>query len=365
MNLEYIVKRCQGFGYATSLEEIKMKDLKEPNPKIIYLKDTETTKSPDNVDSVFTDIHDLERYTSTLTHEELVYPTVFFVEVGVPTVCEEKVDVDIPDEELHKTIDEFEIQGLEIDDKDKQTYKNCLKDFKRSEEVYVNAEFNPAFIQFLADIYMKINDTKLQRIILKILIKNDFRVDKLFKEHPLNQTSINVDTIRLSHLFDDIKVNDPYFEKSKEKLEDENTNGVMKSFSAKAIAKFNGFGNTFAQIENNKRRANLKDINILRNHAVIHSLARNRIVAAPESNDKLSIQLLMDCMSKFEHFHVIFIYPNYQYMFRYNTTPSKIMEIDSSNGNVILNVIFRYMCLNFFGMHETINHEDLYAKYML
>ena len=181
----------------------------------------------------------------------------------------------------------------------------------------------------------------------------------------MNYNAIETDTVRLSSVLSDIKVNDPFFEKSKEELEDQNQNGILKAFSSQAIAKFNGFGNTFAQVDNNKKRANLPDINSLRNHSVIHALARNKIVCSPLSDKPLSLQVLMNCMAKFNHFHVIFIYPNYQNVFRYNSVPNKLMEVDPSNGCVILNVIFRYMCLNFFGMHETINHEDLYAKYML
>ena len=368
MNLEYLVKKCQGFGYATKLTDVKLKELGEDCKQIYFLRDVNTHGKPKGTTQTFTNINDFEDYFSKSDSStvDFTQPTLFFVEVGVPTVQTNNIDVDIEDEVINKIIDDFEIpEEIDINDEQKQMYKNCLKDFKRQPDTYMKAEFNPTFLKFLEDIYPEINDTKLQRIILKILIKNNIRVDTILKTHPMNYQTEEVDTVKLSSIFSDIKVNDPFFEKSKETLEDENTNGILKAFSSQAIAKFNGFGNTFAQVDNNKKRANLKEINTLRNHAVIHALARNKIVCSPASEKPLSLQILMDVMSKFERFHVIFIYPNYQNGFRYNSVPNKIMEIDPSNGNVILNVVFRYMCLNFFGMHETINHEDLRAKYML
>lgn len=365
MNLNYIVKRCRGFGWATKLSDIKWKQLSVRSPEIIYIRDSMTGPKPkgslatNDLDALYE-----ETMAKELDDECFEKQTVFLVELGVPTQVDNHIDVAIPEEEIDAVIDSSTVTA-DIDEKLKETYKLAMKDVFRQPESYLKQDFNATFIQYIKDVYPLINDTKFQRTLLKILVKHSIRVDELIKEHPLNFKIEKTDTIRTSAPFKDVLVSDPYFEKSKNELEDEHTNGVLKEFSSQAIAKFNGFGNKFAQVDNSKKRASIPDINMLRNHNVIHMLARNKIVATPKTSNELSISKLMKLMSRYKNFSVIFIWPNYQNGFRYAETPTKMMEIDSSGGNVILCVFFRAMCIHFFGMHSTISHTDYYQKYLL
>ena len=365
MNLNYIVKRCRGFGWASKLSDIKWKQLAVQKPSIYYIRDAESGPKPkgsyatNDIDKIFDDI------MSRDIHDEIFdKQTVFLVEIGVPTQVDTHIDVEVDEAEIDSIIEASEVKA-DIKDELKNTYKLAMKDIYRQPESYLKQEFNATFVQYVKDLYPLIKDTKFQRTLLKILVKNSVRIDELVKSYPLNFKIEKTDTIRTSKPFSDIKVSDPYFEKSKNELEDEHTNGVLKEFSSQAIAKFNGFGNQFAQVDNSKKRASIPDINLLRNHNVIHMLARNKIVATPKTSNELSISKLMKLMARFKCFSVVFIWPNYQNGFRYSEAPTKMMEIDSSNGNVILCVFFRAICIHFFGMHSTISHTDYYQKYLL
>lgn len=377
MNLEYIIKKCQGFGYVKELSQIKMKEIKMKNPQIIYLKDPDTHKNPKN-SIVYTDIFKMKEDLETKDKEMFDKPTIFFIEVGVPCQAEQNVDVPIDKDKFYQCVDDFEID-IDIDEEKKKTYKEVLKTFVTESVTddqvtysvnlsYIDYEFNPTFLHFLSNIYPKIEFTAIQRIILRILVKGGLRIDELLKLNPITYTTSIKDSVRLSSSFSDVKISDPKFDKSKDEIEDENIDSVTKDFmTLQSISRFNGFGNSFAQVDNTKKRANIPTINILRNHEIIHSLARNKIVATPDiyKRKDFSIKILMEIFSKFTNFSVIFIWPESSCIFTYDTYPSKKLEISDVNGNVILLVLFRFMAIHFFGMHMTVDHEDMYMKYLL
>lgn len=365
MNLNYIIKKCKGFGYAAKLSDIKLKQIGFHSPNIVYMRDKETHGKPkgalivDDFDDYLSQVNALDP-----TSEQLTKPTVFLVELGVPTKTISHKDIDVSDIEAEEQIDRFNID-LDIDDEKKTVYKNALKAIRRTPETYLNSEFNATYLKFMVDIFPQIKETKFQRSVLKILVKNQIRVDELLAEHPLNYEDVEVETTRQSSLFADLKVSDPFFEKSKTELEDDNTNGVLREFTAQAITKFNGFGNKFAQVDNSKKGANLEDISVLRNHANIHALARNKIIATPKVLKDCCMSKLMQILSRFQNFAIVFIWPNFHNIFTFADNPSKTLEVDTSEGNVILTVIFRYMLIHFYGLHSTISHTDYHQKYML
>ena len=368
MNIEYLIKKCQGFGFASKIKDIRMSTMGISSPNTIFLKDKSTKATPKSskayvdLDKLWEEVKDLK-----LDDERLTTTTLFIVELGVPTRAERNVDVEISKDEIDKVIDDFEIE-IELEDEKKLIFKNTLKDFKEHPETNLNFDFNPTFLQFLQDIYPEINDTHLQRIMLKILVKNGIRVDELIRKHPLRHTTKTIDTVRQTDMFADLRISDAKFDKSKNDIEDENIDSVAKDFATfQSISRFHGFGNSFAQVDNTKKRANIPDVNQLRNHAVIHSLARNKIVTTPEIYKKkdYSLSKLERIFSKFQNFHVVFIWPNYEAVFNYDAYPSRKLEIAETEGNVILLVFFRFMAINFFGMHETIDHEDMFVKYLM
>lgn len=374
MNLNYIIKRCKGFGYASTLKDVKLKSIGYKSPQIFYIKDASTHSKPKdsivikNLDEFLEQISSLSSSPLLSSSSfDLSKPSIFLVELGVPTTTSRHDDIDVSNEEAESLIDSFDI-SLDIDSEKKIMYKNALKEIRKTPETYLKAEFNATFLKFLVEFYPRVKETKLQRSILKILVKNQVRVDQLISEHPLNYKEVPMETVRQSTIFQDVKISDSYFEKSKTELEDDNNNGVLREFSSQAITKFNGFGNMFAQVDNSKKRASLDDISVLRNHANIHALARNKIIATPQVLVNCSFSKLMKIFSKFENFAVVFIWPNYGGsggMFTFSESPAKTLEVDVGDGNVILAVVFRYMLIHFFGLHSTISHTDYFQKYLL
>ena len=366
MNLSYVIKKCQGFGFASDIKNIDFRTL-DAKAKLVYIRDASNKRRPKGSEAYYTIDEleaDLDKYDKTQT-------TLFLVEVGVVVNEKTKVDVDMPMDKLIEAINSVQTD-VSVNNETKKQFAEAVISMKDKPEPFMKVDLNSTFLKYLQDIYPLINDTKLQLTIIRLLIKYGIRTDTLMKEHPVAHEEKIEPITKLATAFSDIKIDDPFYDKSKEEIEESNANGLLRELTASAITKFSGFGNSFAQVDHNKNRANISDINTLRNHACIHALARNRIVATPRIYDytkdrskRCSIQILMDVLSQFKKFQIVFIYPNYQYVYRYSDSPSRMVEIDSSDGNVILSVLFRYMCINFFGMHKTIDCDDMAIKYML
>lgn len=366
MNLEYIVKKCKGFGYACNFKSIDTKKItKNKETKLYYLHDSKifvnlrNAKLVDNIDDFYDEIMKLEKNDPIFDNESL-----FFIDLGVMDDLLVKKPIEISHEELEKIIDETEISD-DVDEENKSKYRGFTKLILDNPKNYTNHGFTETFLKFLIDLYPKINDTNFQQTILQVLVYNQKDCSDLLRKHPIQFKEETKKSIRYSDMFSDLKIVDPYFEKSEIEVNVEKINGISRDLTASSISKFNGFSNSFSRVDNNKKRANIPDINILRNHEPIHMLARGRIVSTPTTNFKLSITKLMEILEKFRNFHVIYLYPNYQNKFAYNSLPSKILEVDPSNGCVILIVFFRSMLLKFFGLHNIMDGTDKFAKYTI
>lgn len=366
MNLEYIVKKCRGFGYATNFQCIKTREItKNKNVKLYYFHDPTVHVDFKNAES-YDDLDKFYNYISELDKNDPLFDqeSIFFVDVGVMDLLSINKPVEIPPDDLKKIVDEIEIPD-DIGERNKNEFRIHTKLLIDNPKQYLNKDFTEAFLNFLIDLYPKINDSKLQQLILQILVYNRKNCSSLLKNHPIQFTKESKKMIRYSKMFSDLKITDPYFEKSELELNIERINGIDRDLTLTTISKFNGFSNTFSRVDNNKKRANIPDINILRNHEPIHMLARGRIVSTPVTNNKLSVHKLMEIFEKFNNFHVIYLYPNYQNNFAYNSMPTKNLEIDPSNGCVILIVFFRFMLLRFFGLHCVMDSTDKFAKYTI
>lgn len=100
----------------------------------------------------------------------------------------------------------------------------------------------------------------------------------------------------------------------------------------------------------------------LQNADVLDLLAKNGVVCTPESAKDISINRLMNVLKQFKSFDVIFIHPALlQKSFR-TEFPSEqyLPEYTLGNGE-ILAVIFRYLCLNYFGYKGI--YTDAYKEY--
>ena len=147
MNLNYIVKRCRGFGWASKLSDIKWKQLAVQKPSIYYIRDAEAGPKPkgsyatNDIDKIFDDI------MSRDIHDEIFdKQTVFLVEIGVPTQVDTHIDVEVDEAEIDSIIEASEVKA-DIKDELKNTYKLAMKDIYRQPESYLKQEFNATFVQ--------------------------------------------------------------------------------------------------------------------------------------------------------------------------------------------------------------------------
>lgn len=361
MNLDYIIKRCHGFGYATDFKQIKLKDIGLKS-KIILMTDSSSRIKINGADK----ITDLDKYLEDLDKNKPTEPATFLVEVGHMTKVMEKVDHCLTIDQITDAV--YGYDDPDVDPEMKTLFKEQAIKLYNESKTAVKTEFTSAFLNYLEHLYPHIDDSVFQRTILKTLVFNSRDSSHLQHDHPIRFDEEEVEKTVFSDMFRDIEVNDPYFDKSLRETEETALKGVMRSLDIKTLSQFNGFGRRFGQIENIKRGANLDEISVFRDHAVIHMLARNRIVATPvppRGQSEFSFDKLMRVFEHFDKFAVVFVYPQFQGSFVFAETPKNMLQVDTSNGNVILAVLFRYMCINFFGMHSIIDAEDMAMKYYI
>lgn len=356
MNLNYIICKCKGFGYSDNFTNIKLKKISDENTKIYYFHE----KEADNKEKYINITNLDEFYENMKTTDTITEDSLFIVELGLTDKVEDKLDVEIDNNELFNIVDREEID-LDINDELKNKYRECLKSMIEKPTNFTNSNYNMTFLEYLKSMYKKFEDSKIQKTIIKILNFNGVRTDKLLSEFPIKYRPIENESTRKSNMFSDLKITDPFFE-HKDEIETE-TNEILRHAEVNKILQFNGFGNTFSRIDNSKTNINNKNNIQMRNYEVINMLTRNKIVSEPIVQSMLSINKLMKSFEKFSNFKVIFIWPEFT-GFVFANVPSNVVEVDSP-GCVILNVIFRYVCIYFFGMYTTYNNEDKFNKYLI
>lgn len=356
MNLNYVLCKCKGFGYARSLSDIKMKKILNENDeaRIVYFHAAAPTSG---VDASF---HSLD--VSSFEELEALdkQKSVFIVELGFVDKIMEKEDVCLPEAELFRVVDEHEI-NLDISDEAKGKYKDCLKSMIEKPVNFLKAKYNATFLEFLKQIYPSFEDSRIQKTIISILNFNGERTDTLVSKFPIKFNPIEGETTKQSPLFSDLKINDPYFNKSQST--DTESDEILRRVNAAKISQFNGFGDTFSRIDNSKTTINHQNNIPMRNYEVINMLTRNKIVSEPQTIEPLSLDRLMKTLEKYDEFKIVFIWPEYP-GFAFASVPTNVLEV-SSDGCVILNVVFRYICIYFFGMYSIYNDEDKYNKYLV
>ena len=123
----------------------------------------------------------------------------------------------------------------------------------------------------------------------------------------------------------------------KEKL---TQNSIQNSTQLEAFGK-----NKFTVIYGRKQ-ANIPNTIRNQNYGVIDSLARNGVICSPETRNKLSIEILIEKLSKLNAFHIVIIHPSY--LLKYNSSTYPCENIEPSyklNEGEILAVFYRYICI--------------------
>jgi hypothetical protein len=109
-----------------------------------------------------------------------------------------------------------------------------------------------------------------------------------------------------------------------------------------------------------RRTSNIESYSYLQNHYVIDSLVQNGVVGSPDNYKSLSLYILMKHLSTLKEFEIVFVHPSLLVVKIFEDSPSEQAKPEYEIGSgEILAVIYRYICLHFFGycsvLTETLN----------
>lgn len=140
--------------------------------------------------------------------------------------------------------------------------------------------------------------------------------------------------------------------------------GKLTEDSIRNSTQLEAFGKNKFTVIHGRKQANIPNSIRNRNYGVIDSLARNGVICSPETKNKLSIEILVDKLSKLDAFHIVIIHPSYTLKYNSSTYPGESIEPNYKlNEGEILAVFYRYICIHFFGYCEIHGENDLEWKY--
>ena len=146
-----------------------------------------------------------------------------------------------------------------------------------------------------------------------------------------------------------------------------NKNYVKEKLTQNSIqnsTQLEAFGKNKFTVIYGRKQANIPNTIRNQNYGVIDSLARNGVICSPETRNKLSIEILIEKLSKLNAFHIVIIHPSY--LLKYNSSTYPCENIEPSyklNEGEILAVFYRYICIHFFGYCEIHDENDNEWKY--
>lgn len=170
------------------------------------------------------------------------------------------------------------------------------------------------------------------------------------------------DVITTIPIFSDIKI----VENDKD-TNISNKNYVKEKLTQNSIqnsTQLEAFGKNKFTVIYGRKQANIPNTIRNQNYGVIDSLARNGVICSPETRNKLSIEILIEKLSKLNAFHIVIIHPSY--LLKYNSSTYPCENIEPSyklNEGEILAVFYRYICIHFFGYCEIHDENDNEWKY--
>jgi hypothetical protein len=221
------------------------------------------------------------------------------------------------------------------------------------------------FLNFLLYIYPTLQSSQLKSQILQILQFNNIPIDLLLKEYPLETSSFEVLCILPTSFFKDIII-----------TVDDNAEGLSSNMykTSREDIKKASFGNsasleaftkgTFTVLRNRKT-ANIENSTLKQNHEVLNLIATNGVVCTPETKEILSLDLLMQKLSKCNNFSIVFVHPALEQKYVAFDKPTEFSKPEYTlNGGELIAIVYRYMLIHFFGMHSIRDEDKLEYQYL-
>lgn len=342
MTLSYSVKKCKSYGFSQTFKNaVELFPLDYLNSKDLYIvSDTiEEDKFPKKIKKLDFEISPIPNRKHGIIFVELA--TVENIEINVPITHN---DIDSIKEYVENNKEKFEsLSNGEL-----------LECIDILENIYENDKFLHGktmtfkFYDFVKSIYGILKDTLFKTHLLEILSESH-SVSELEMLHPVIYESKKIDKVVASKLFKDIEIIIDEKNTGKSNSMYKTSKDDMKQASLGNSIQLEAFSKGMFTVIRGKKSAGITN-NGDQNHDVLDIMARNGVVCTPESLRNSSLDKLMKTLAGFEEFDVVFIHPSLMYKNIRVEFPSEQgkPEYNMNEGELIA-VVFRYLCLNFFG----------------
>jgi hypothetical protein len=349
MTTRYSVKKCDSVIFAQSIE-IALEQLPSKGTYKCITRDPQPNFEK-------TTIQEFEPCDDVCLLVELAYKTT------KQQIELSHVDGDF--DEVMKLTPEEMIDELHINLSDLQEcmfiFKNLCEDYNYLKD----QEMKLKFLNFLSFIYPILRSSQLKAQILQILKFNNISVDELNKNFPLETTLVEVPCVLPTNDFKDIVIsvedNAEGLSSNMYKTSREDIKKATFGHSASLEAFTKG---TFTVLRNRKT-ANIENSTLKQNHEILNLIASNGVICTPESKEILSLDLLMKKLSRCNNFSIILVHPSLEQKFVGFDKPTEFSKPEYSlNGGELIAIVYRYLLINFFGMHSIVDEDKLEYQYL-
>jgi hypothetical protein len=338
MTTSYIVKKCNS---VTFVQDVSLVDI--PKSNVLSIMRTPIPK--------------VKNYT--IKELPILPEATIIVELGYKTIIHENVLRDDYTEDHTIRIDS-DLKELE--------FQECMSIFRNlcADYTYLNEkQMSPKFIDFLSTIYLQVKNSKLKQVILDILSAHNIPTTSLKQQNPLEYDDVEVPAIINCDAFSDIEIivndNTEGFSSGMYKSSQED----LKKASVGKSAYLDAFTKGLFTVVRGRKTANIENPTLKQNNTVINLLAANGVICTPETSEVLSLDLLMDKLSKMKTFDIIFIHPSLEQKSISFDSPTEFTKPEyKMNGGEIIAIAYRYMLIHFFGMHSIIDDSLLEYQYL-
>jgi hypothetical protein len=268
-------------------------------------------------------------------------------------------------DEIIKLFQDNNTEDLQLSPSELQECMYIFKNLCENSSFLQDQQMKPKFLDFLVYIYPIIRSSELKSEMLQVLKFNNVSIDELLRNFPLETHTITIPHIAPTDEFSDIII-----------TVDENAEGLSSSMykTAKEDIKKAAIGHspsleaftkgTFTVLRNRKS-ANIENTTLKQNHEVLNLVASNGVICTPETKEILSLDLLMRKLSKCTNFTLIFVHPALEQKIVSFDKPTDFSKPDYSlNSGELIAVVYRYVLINFFGLHSIIDEDKLEYQYL-
>lgn len=328
MTTKYVVKKCNSFGFAVSIEEgMKLYG------SGVYLCDG----TLENVQDMQL-IHSIDSIPSNLT--------TLYVRLG---------------KEVNKPVD-IPVEG---DDYELVKDDTQLLEIYNSDEPYIN-KIPREFINQILEIYPKTKSTTFRHKLLDLLQFNHVNVNQLILDYPFEYTTENVDMIVNDDLFNDIEVSTDKNDNNISTTNYKPDKDALKNAALGNTTQLDAFSENKFAVIHTKKNCGIENKTRSMNHDIIDTLAVNGVIRAPSTTKPLSIYNLMRKLETLNNFNICFIHPSYELKRLSAECPcEQIIPAYHIGEGEILAVAYRYICLWFFGYCSIFTDSMLEYRYAI